>query len=177
MAALSMLASPSSTKAKSSGGRKIIFNVDSGATTTAVAKRECEDYPVTSHPSDGYEFSTATGQRTALQCGVNLILKCTESNRLKCVRGGRFNIDRSLLAVHDMVKVGYRVVFELDDNGRDASYAQHKETGEMVRFIQRGKTWDIEFELLPWSQAKDVIEAATLAPLSEGNSSSSNSRP
>ena len=66
-----MLGPSAPSKPKASGSRKITFNVDSGATTTAVAKHECADYPVTSHPSDGYEFSTAAGQKTSLQGGVN----------------------------------------------------------------------------------------------------------
>lgn len=43
------------------------------------------------------------------------------------------------MGVYDMCAAGHRVVFDLDD-GKDAGYVQHKESGRTFRPVLRNKT-------------------------------------
>ena len=79
---------------------------------------------------------------------------------LRGLRGGKFDIERDLIAVHDMCKAGHRVIFEIDDNGKDLSHAEHRKTGERVNFVPNGRCWDIEAEVVPYKEVQTALRSA-----------------
>ena len=93
---------------------------------------------------------------------------------LRAMRGSRYKIDQSLLSVYDMAKMGYRSIFEIDANGVDRSHAIHIQTGERMDFVLVGRSWELEFDVVPYLQAKATLDKAKrLAPFQEGGASSS----
>ena len=64
-------------------------------------------------------------------------------------------VGRALMSVSHMVDNGYRVVFDSDDRGEDTSYFVNKETGAKIPIPRSGKTYEIEMNVHPYSEAKE----------------------
>jgi len=65
------------------------------------------------------------------------------------------NVKKALVSVHDMVKAGHRVVFDVED-GVDVSHAFHKTTGEKTKFILRNNCWDLDVDIIPFKDLAKV---------------------
>ena len=93
-------------------------------------------------------------------------LLCRTNGVIRGLKGRSMKVKRTLVAVYDMCKAGHRVVFDLDEPG---SYAEHKMTGERQPFILRGRTWDMDLELVPFADTKaayaEMREALPQKPL------------
>ena len=48
-----------------------------------------------------------------------------------------------------MCKKGQRVVFDLDEDGNNLSYALNKQTGDRMTFALKNKVWEIHAEIAP----------------------------
>ena len=76
------------------------------------------------------------------------------------------DVKRMLLAVYDLCAAGHRVIFDLEEGSR----AEHKATGEVTPFVLRGKSWEMDLEVLPYASGSAVAaeiekETERLCPL------------
>lgn len=70
-------------------------------------------------------------------------------------------VSRALMSVYDMCASGHAVVFDLN-GGKYASYVLHKESGRTFRPILRNTTWDLDVQVVPFSEmqwARDAMRA------------------
>ena len=81
-------------------------------------------------------------------------------------------VKKMLVSVWDMCKAGHCVHFDLEHG----SYAKHNQTGSVVPFTLNGKTWDMELDLIPFSETDSIMKKIReentkieqLNPLGEG---------
>ena len=73
------------------------------------------------------------------------------------MRGRSTKVKKTLIAVYDLCETGHFAHFDLEG---DDSYAEHRTTGERIPFTLKGKTWDLDFEVVPCEEAKKLDEAS-----------------
>ena len=111
----------------------------------------------------GAKYRTATSQ-AVVDLGEKRVLVSSQGV-VRGLKGRSVDVSKMLLSVYDMCKAGHRVVFDLD-----GSFAEHKTTGQKTNFILRNNTWDLDLEIVPYTQAKaadyEKDLSAMVAPLS-----------
>ena len=140
-------------KQEAAQGRMVSFGIDSGAAVTAIPTALVDAYPLTEPPS-GAKYLSATGEDIHDK-GMKKILAETQGT-LRGIRARVADIRRPLMSVFDMYEAGHRVVFDKNELGEDQSHAVHKETGTVVKFILRNRTWDLDVKLVPPDQLSRV---------------------
>jgi hypothetical protein len=142
---------------------KIRAVVDSGAQVSAIPYSVGASYPAIRDGKTGTEYSTACGTKVTDKGRKELWVKT--DGKLRGVRGRSTDVKRMFLAVYDLCAAGHRVVFDLEEGSR----AEHKKTGGVTPFVLRGRSWEIDFEVLPYETGGAVAadieeEVARLCP-------------
>ena len=68
------------------------------------------------------------------------------------VKGARFrvaDVSRPVMATSDMLERGQRIVFDRDENGKNASCAEHKASGRRVPIKEINRMYEMETDLAP----------------------------
>ena len=66
------------------------------------------------------------------------------------IRARVADVHKALLSVAEVVDKGFRVVFDTDNKGRDASHMVRKSDGHRVEFHRRNKVYEIDWDILPY---------------------------
>ena len=68
------------------------------------------------------------------------------------VKGARFrvaDVSRPLMVISDMPERGQRIVFDRDRNGKNASYAVHKASGQRGLIKEVNRAFEMEMVMAP----------------------------
>ena len=133
---------------------KILTGVDSGAAVSVWTEKTATDYPVVSDEHTGRSYKVASGAQIKDQ-GCRKIA-AVSNGVLRGAQGRVAAVHKNLTAVFDMMAAGHRVVFDLDEQGNDISHALHKASGTETRFIPNGRTWDMELQVVPYTEARKL---------------------
>ena len=68
-------------------------------------------------------------------------------------------VRKPLMSVYDMCRSGHRVIFELDDDGRDHSIIEHRATGARTQLHLRNNGWEIDATIIPFGEDLRLISA------------------
>ena len=136
----------------------ISLGIDSGAAVTVIPRELAKDYPVTGARLDkGYKIADGTTIPDEGKKQVAVAL-CTGERRV--INPRVTAVHKPLLSVSEMVKSGHDVVFS-----DKASYAIHRSTKEVTKFHQRRGVYEVDCEIIPYSEA--VSSSQALAPVEE----------
>ena len=131
---------------KQTGGwKKVRFTVDSGAGETVMNKDELPGVPImpSAGSKRGQHYVTASDERIPNEGEQKFLAKVTAWNRMqngswikndevnKGVKVQIADISHPLMAVKSLCLANHRVVFD-----EDGSYAQNKETGEIIEIAE-----------------------------------------
>ena len=117
------------------------FGVDSGSAATVIKRSVGADYPLDTRQRRSY---TAANKMTITMDGARVLQ--TTRGRIKTEVG---DVNKNLMAVSDLCDSGHRVVFDNDEG----NYAVHKKTGAIHKFDRIGKVYNVQFEVVPYSQS------------------------
>ena len=132
---------------------KFRASVDSGAAVTALPEDLAPDYPVVKDKDYGKSYYSATGEEVKDQ-GLKKIL-VRQNGCIRGLKGRKSKVKKVLIAAYDVCAAGHKVVFDLDDEG---SYAENKKTGERIKMDLRGRTWEWEFEIVPYDDTRQIVK-------------------
>ena len=138
---------------------KILTGVDSGAAVSVWTEKTATDYPIAADTFTGRSYKVASGAEIKDK-GCRKIAAIS-NGVLRGAQGRVAPVHKNLTAVYDMMKAGHRVVFDLDEQGNDISHALHKATGTETRFIPNGRTWDMELQVVPYAEARKLLNTTT----------------
>jgi len=134
------------------GRQKMVWSVDSGAAVTIVPKSIGVDYPIEDQ-GNGVVYKDASGGDVHDE-GTRMLIGKMKSGSRKVTKGIRTrvgNVTRGLLSVCEVVNVGGEVHFTA---GRCWI---KRPSGDEVDFVKNGRVFELEMEVLPYSEAKDVL--------------------
>ena len=147
---------------------KILTGVDSGAAVSVWTEKTATDYPIAADTFTGRSYKVASGAEIKDK-GCRKIAAIS-NGVLRGAQGRVAPVHKNLTAVFDMMKAGHRVVFDLDEQGNDISHALHKATGTETRFIPNGRTWDMELQVVPYAEARKLLNTTTATIAKMGGS-------
>ena len=118
---------------------EIEMAVDSGATETVVGEDMVCSVAIEEGEASrrGVKYEVATGVQIP-NLGEKKFEAVSEEGVKRGMTAQVCEVNKPLLSVHKVKKAGNRVVFEDDEEGRDASYIENKATGEKMWMKEKG---------------------------------------
>ena len=125
------------------GPRKVSIGVDSGAGVTIWPKSLCSDYPTRASEASkaGVQYAGAgAGSRAIKNEGERVMKLQLAGGDQRAMRTAVGEVRKPLLAVSGMVDAGHDVHFLASGE----SFAVHKETGTITKFVRRRGVFEID---------------------------------
>lgn len=66
-------------------------------------------------------------------------------------------VQKPLVSVYDMCQGGHRIVFEIDPDGTDKSYAINLKSGEKPFSKLRNRVWELDMRVIPVGKTADLL--------------------
>ena len=134
--------------------RRIVFGIDSGAATTVVPPEACPDFPTVENElsKNGYSYKTAAKGVSIKDEGTRKLVG-TVMGKMRGVTTHVCQVGKPLMSVAEMIDQNHRIVF--DSAG---SYAENKDTGDIVEFERRNNVFEITLEVQPYAKVKNLMD-------------------
>jgi len=155
--------------------------VDSGASVSALPKRQCLDYPLipTQASRAGKFYWSAKGEKVYDE-GAKVPRCISEEGDLYDLNFSSCDVRRALGSVSGMIHKGKKVVFDLDDGALDSNgvysignYIEDKATGKRTMMREVDGNFLVTMKVIPYREKNEQESAEQLVPLAQESSSSS----
>lgn len=137
---------------------KVRFGIDSGAAVSVIPECVCADYSFQTTEGTGNVYHAAGGHIIADLGSRTLYAEV--DGQFKGLRPRVGKIQKPLLSTYDLCRAGHRVVFDME-NGVGKPYAEHKETGQRTRSHLRKRVWELDVQVMPHANLKQVMSKAS----------------
>ena len=133
--------------------KMVRMGIDSCAGVSVLPRAVCCDYPAVpnSESKRGVCYKTANDQPVKDEGTRSLLGYPAGGRRLRGVHTRVADVHRALLCVAELVDGGQRVVFD-KENGQDVSHMVDKKTGEILPMQRRNNVYEMDWEIVPWSE-------------------------
>eukprot|EP00435_Cladocopium_sp_Y103_P040755 s116_g11.t1 len=148
-----------------------MVTVDSGSAVTCFPEELVEGYPVGEHHGPK-EYTSASNHAVKSLGSANPVVGFEDYSMGKIEAVVLSPLKRPLFSTGRMVRAGWRVVHDLEENG--GSFARHRASGRKLKMYRMD---ECHFGQSGGQGRFDRVQPPDAAPMSVGNSSGSRSRP